>query len=266
MAKLLPALLLALDDHLPWIGRGPDHWALFPERWSAGFLLYLAMSSFLLVPIVEELTFRGYMLARLREAFDDAGALTLVAVVFALVHLQYLKAEVLSLGLTASLFVGSLAYGYAVVRTGSLLPCVVAHALQNLPLPPGEWSEEMRSSSRSPSWCLPSPAARCGGGEAISFANCGAAAPGRRPPSASASWSPASPPGWRSRADWRGSPRRFCWSGSGAKFRAGERGSAEAESMGLGLADGTVELAERHEAWARKFERERERRVRPRGG
>ena len=139
----LPRLLQALADHVPWIGEGPDHWALFPSTWTAEFLLYLAVSSFLLVPIVEELWARGYILNRLREDFGDAGALMLSAVFFALVHMQYFKAEVLSIGMSLSLVIGSLAAGYVLLRTGSLVPCIVAHALANLPTPPGEWSEEI---------------------------------------------------------------------------------------------------------------------------
>lgn len=143
VSRVLPALLLALDDHLPWIGQGPDHWALFPQRWSAGFLLFMAAGSFLLVPIVEELTFRGYLLNRLREDFGEAAALVLSAVCFTLVHTQYFEAEVMSAGMLLSLAIASLAAGYSVVRTGSLVPCIVAHALLNLPTPPGEWSEEI---------------------------------------------------------------------------------------------------------------------------
>ena len=143
VSMALPGLLQALNDHLPWIGRGPDHWALFPSSWSAEFLLYMAVSSFLLVPIVEELAVRGYMLNRLREDYGDAGALTLSAVFFALAHTQYFKAEILSVGMLLSIVVGSLAAGYVLIRTGSLVPCIVAHALLNLPTPPGEWSEEI---------------------------------------------------------------------------------------------------------------------------
>ncbi len=143
VSKAVPALLMALDDHLPWIGQGPEHWALFPSSWSAGFLLYMAVASFVLVPVVEELWARGYMVNRLREDFGDAGGLTLSAAFFTLAHTQYFKAELLSLGLLLALVIGSLAFGYALIRTGSLVPCIVAHALSNLPVPPGVWSEEI---------------------------------------------------------------------------------------------------------------------------
>lgn len=123
VSMALPGLLQALSAHLPWIGRGPDHWALFPSSWSPQFLLYMAVSSFLLVPIVEELAVRGYMLNRLREDYGDAGAIVLSAVFFALAHTQYFKVEILSAGMLLSLVIGSLA---AVFTLQSRAPAVAA--------------------------------------------------------------------------------------------------------------------------------------------
>lgn len=133
LGGLLPEALTFSSRYLP-IGEGPDHWALFPDRLSWPFLLYMAIASFGLVPIVEELFVRGYMQTRLTEEFGPAGGISLVAILFALAHSQYFKAEVLSIGMLVSIVVGSLVVGWVFHRTGSLLPCVLAHAALNFPL------------------------------------------------------------------------------------------------------------------------------------
>ena len=141
-AGLLPNALQVASRFLP-IGQGPEHWDLFPDTWSWEFLLYMVAGSFLLVPIVEELLARGYMVTRLREDFGAAGGIVLSAVFFTLAHGQYQKLEVLSLGMMVSLLLGSVLFGYVFVRTGSLVPVIVAHALVNLPTPPHPLGEPL---------------------------------------------------------------------------------------------------------------------------
>ncbi len=133
---LPPLGLQLLAEFFPALGAGPDHWSLFPETWTPAFLAYMAASSFLLVPVVEEIFARGYMVTRFVEDYGQGGGLVLAAVFFALAHTQYFRLEVLSLGMLASLVFGSLVLGTIFLRTGSLVPVIVAHALVNVPLPP----------------------------------------------------------------------------------------------------------------------------------
>ncbi len=94
---------------------------------SFGFLLRLA-SYVLLVPVVEELAFRGYLMRRLSHA--DWGSLpprqsTMVAwllssLVFGLLHPHWVGAAL----------AGAL-YGLVYLRSGSLIAAIVAHALTN---------------------------------------------------------------------------------------------------------------------------------------
>lgn len=134
----LPALALRLlAEHLP-LGAGPPHWrSLQAVDWNAGFWLFMAVSSFGLVPPLEELFMRGYAQTRLAEDLGAGSAIVVVSVLFALAHTQYLRPEALGLGTLLGLVWGSLVLGFALHRTGSLLPCVVAHALGNLPLTAG---------------------------------------------------------------------------------------------------------------------------------
>jgi membrane protease YdiL (CAAX protease family) len=133
-AGFLPATLQFAARWLP-IGKGPEHWGLFPDTLTWEFLVYMAVGSFLLVPLVEELAARGYIQIRLIEDFGPAGGILITAFFFTIAHTQYFKLEILSLGMVVSLALGSLLMGYVFFRTGSLLPTVVAHALVNFPLP-----------------------------------------------------------------------------------------------------------------------------------
>jgi membrane protease YdiL (CAAX protease family) len=98
-------------------------------------MLYMAVGSFLVVPIVEELAARGYLQTRLAEDFGPAGAIYITAFFFAIGHTQYFKPEVLSIGMLVSIVISSVSIGYAFFRTGSLWPGIIAHALINIPGP-----------------------------------------------------------------------------------------------------------------------------------
>lgn len=134
---VLPYTLQIAADRFPALGAGPDRWSLFPSGWSWSFVLYMAVASFALVPVLEELWARGYMVTRLRDGCDTGGAIVVSALFFTFAHTQYFKVEFLSLGMLVSLLVGSLASAAVLLRSGSLVPCVVAHALVNVPLPDG---------------------------------------------------------------------------------------------------------------------------------
>jgi membrane protease YdiL (CAAX protease family) len=126
--------LLYLKDIVP-LGRGPQHWTLLESPdYSAWFWLYMAVSSFALVPVLEELLARGYWQSRLTEDFGPASAILMTALSFALAHTQYFIASPLGVSMLASLLVGGIVGGYVRYRTGSLLSVMIAHALGNVPL------------------------------------------------------------------------------------------------------------------------------------
>jgi membrane protease YdiL (CAAX protease family) len=99
----------------------PDPWVRFQV-----FLLACVMA-----PVIEELMFRGFLYRHLRELTGDLGrvgsffvsALT-VSFVFAVIHPQGL------FGIPALM---ALAFSFALLREwrGSLVPCMIAHALNN---------------------------------------------------------------------------------------------------------------------------------------
>jgi len=77
-------------------------------------------------PFFEEVFFRGFLFEGLsRSRIGAWGAIVATAVVWALVHLQYDPYEMFSV------FVLGLIFGYARVRTGSLVTPMAMHALAN---------------------------------------------------------------------------------------------------------------------------------------
>ena len=130
----IPSLALRLTDSIFDIGPGTPFWSLMKKvEWDVDFWIYMAVSSFFVVPIVEEIVARGYLLGRLRESFSPGGALLIMGLIFAAAHTQYHKTDLYSLGSLIALVWGSVIMGYAVYRTGSLIPAIIAHGLVNIP-------------------------------------------------------------------------------------------------------------------------------------
>ena len=129
----LPAKLLIFLSHHFDLGPGPRHWRLHEGTWTWQFWTYMAVSSFLLVPIVEELFARGYIQTRLSEDFGVAGAIWITAFIFSVSHTQYFIASPLAIGVLMSLLIASVVAGYVRYRAASLLPGMLGHAIGNIP-------------------------------------------------------------------------------------------------------------------------------------
>ena len=129
----LPKLLIFAKDYVP-LGEGPPHWDLLRGEASLEYWIYMAVGSFVLVPIVEELFARGYVQTRLAEDFGAPAAIVMTAVMFTLSHRQYFIASALGVGMLVSLLFGSLLGGHVRYRFGTLWPGVLAHALGNVPV------------------------------------------------------------------------------------------------------------------------------------
>lgn len=131
----LPLQLLQIIHEFAPLGTDTPFWALKDRvAWDREFWAYMAVGSFLVVPLVEEFTARGYVLGRIRESYSGGAALVLMAIFFALAHGQYHSLEALMVGQLLLLTLGSITLGYSVYRTGSLVPAIVAHGLMNVPL------------------------------------------------------------------------------------------------------------------------------------
>jgi membrane protease YdiL (CAAX protease family) len=74
-------------------------------------------------PLAEEVLFRGYGLARIRELAGERRALLLTALVFAVLHGSWVKLP--------GTFATGLFLGWLVLQTGSLWPALLGHVANN---------------------------------------------------------------------------------------------------------------------------------------
>jgi membrane protease YdiL (CAAX protease family) len=120
-----------LGDTAPW------RRALLDAPRSADYWLLMAIGSFGLVPLLEELFYRGVLQGRLQQVMPPSHAILLISVLFTLSHSQYHQPTLINLATAVFVFGSSLAFGWLYWKTGSLLPAVVLHAAINVPWPTG---------------------------------------------------------------------------------------------------------------------------------
>lgn len=133
--SIIPASVFVLQDIAP-IGEDTPIWAVL--RGAEGdwtFWVFTAVASFAFVPIVEEGAWRGYVMGRLGEGFAPGAAALLTTMLFAVLHVQYLRADAAMMLTFVGLILASLAFAFTALRSGSLLTAIVAHAVLNFPLP-----------------------------------------------------------------------------------------------------------------------------------
>ena len=94
------------------------------EEFFGGTLLYELLGSCLLVPIAEELLFRGLVYQRLRRMFGTGAGIFLSALLFGIVHANWVQ----------FLYAGALGIllAYLAERTGCLLAAMLGHIGANL--------------------------------------------------------------------------------------------------------------------------------------
>lgn len=118
---------LQLGDTAPWRA------ALLGTHWDFDFWVLMAVGSFGLIPFVEELFYRGYVLKRLHASMHAGSALVLAAAMFAFSHAQYLRLDALNLITLGSVIYSGLVYGLVVLYSRSLWPAIIGHAVINVP-------------------------------------------------------------------------------------------------------------------------------------
>ncbi len=119
------------------LGADTPLWGVIENAdWDWRFWVFMAVGSFALVPILEEAAWRSYVLGRLVETFRPGAALIVTAVAFSLLHVQYLaNGDALGYLTMASVVFSAVVYGAMTLKTGSLLPAVIAHVMINVPQP-----------------------------------------------------------------------------------------------------------------------------------
>lgn len=104
------------------------------RRWE--FWLFSGVMSWALIPLLEELFFRGYCQRRLAEDWGDGPAIIGAACLFTFEHTQYQIANAYSVGMIVGLFVSAVAFGVVFAWTRSLIPAIIAHAIFDIPMTP----------------------------------------------------------------------------------------------------------------------------------
>jgi uncharacterized protein len=106
-----------------------NHWTEWFDRdlvWGSPPVLAVSILEYVvLAPIFEELAFRGLLFAMLRRRFEFLPAAVISTSLFALAHGYSLIGFI-------SVFWSGFLWAWIYERTGSLIPCMVAHAMNNL--------------------------------------------------------------------------------------------------------------------------------------
>lgn len=133
-----PVLIHTLVDAVHPLGpMAPWRQAFFAMSWRRWqFWVFAGILSYGLIPVLEELMFRGYCQRRLAEDWGDGPAILGTACFFTFAHRQYLIANAYNVTMVMSLFCMALGLGIAFAWTRSLIPSILAHALINIPMTP----------------------------------------------------------------------------------------------------------------------------------
>lgn len=134
----LPGLVVTLANAIHPLGKTvPWRQAFFDMSWRRWqFWLFSGVLSWALIPVVEELFFRGYCQRRLAEDWGDGPAILGTACLFTFAHTQYQTLNAYNVGTIVSLLVFAIGFGVVFAWTGSLIPAIVAHAIIDIPMTP----------------------------------------------------------------------------------------------------------------------------------
>lgn len=129
----IPMKLLLLANQYFDLGQTPSYWAVFDKDWNFSFWIFMAVGSYAVIPVFEEVFYRGYAQGRMEAEFGFAGAV-FVAALFVAAHFQYQIGDVFNIWMLASLFCLAMAMAFARHATGSVLAPILIHALMNIPI------------------------------------------------------------------------------------------------------------------------------------
>jgi len=133
-----PVLVHTLVDAVHPLGAmEPWRQAFFDMSWRRWqFWLFAGILSYAVIPVIEELIFRGYYQRRLAEDWGDGPAIIGTACFFTFAHPQYLIPNAYNVTMILSLFCVALGLGIVFAWTRSLVPSMIAHAIINIPMTP----------------------------------------------------------------------------------------------------------------------------------
>jgi len=136
MLAAWPVLVHTLVDAIHPLGAmAPWRQAFFDMSWRRWqFWLFAGILSYAVIPVVEELTFRGYYQRRLSEDWGDGPAIIGTSCLFTFAHRQYLIANAYNITMIGSVLCLAIGLGVVFAWTRSLIPSMIAHGIINLPM------------------------------------------------------------------------------------------------------------------------------------
>jgi membrane protease YdiL (CAAX protease family) len=122
--------------HIVWKVGKTVEWrqAFYDTSWRRWEFWLFSAVFFALVPVLEELFYRGYCQRRLAEDWGNGPAIAGASCLYVFSHTQYLIPDAYNAGMVATLFISAVGFGVVFAWTRSLLPSIVAHAVINVPL------------------------------------------------------------------------------------------------------------------------------------
>lgn len=90
--------------------------------------------SWALIPVLEELFFRGYCQRRLAEDWGNGPAIIGTACLFTFEHTRYQIPNAYNVGMIVGLFVSAVGFGIIFAWTRSLFPAIIAHMIFDIPM------------------------------------------------------------------------------------------------------------------------------------
>lgn len=116
-----------LGTSVPW------REALLNGEKTTGWWLVMFVGSFGLIPVLEEILWRGYVQSKLIRFFSPVVGIVITAGLFVFSHAQYHQLDLYHASTIIGLTITALALGWITHKTGSIIPAIVMHALLNFP-------------------------------------------------------------------------------------------------------------------------------------
>ncbi len=109
-----------------------QQWSIgMPENFGDSTVILISFVMLILMPVGEEILFRGIAYISLAGRFGQTKGILLSALLFAVLH-GYIRAFVPLVFGGIPIFIMGLALAWLYIRTKSLIPCIITHSLVNL--------------------------------------------------------------------------------------------------------------------------------------
>ena len=93
----------------------------------------MAVGSYVVIPLFEELFYRGYAQYRLEKEFKFFAVL-LIPLLFTSTHFQYFISDIFNIGMLFSLLILAIGMAFSRYLSKSIIASIIIHSLMNIPM------------------------------------------------------------------------------------------------------------------------------------